>query len=203
MELSERDTFMTRSEGEESSPEQEASWIAQIAQGDRDAFEALYRSYRARLFGYLFRRTDDASLAEELASDVLFEVWRGAKRFRGDSRPSTWIFGIAHHKAMSAYRKRPPESVELDAAAQVADPGQGPEEAAAGEQRRRRLREAIRRLSPDHREVIDLTFFHGCSYAEIARIMKCPIATVKTRMFYARKKLLDIVGKMGWELEPV
>jgi len=194
---------MTRSEGEESSPEQEASWIAQIAQGNRDAFEALYRSYRTRLFGYLFRRTDDASLAEELASDVLFEVWRGAKRFKGDSPASTWIFGIAHHKAMSAFRKRRPESVEIEAAAETADPGEGPEEAAASGERGRRLREAIRRLSPDHREVIDLTFFHGCSYTEIARIMKCPVATVKTRMFYARKKLLDIVGKMGWEVEPV
>ncbi len=194
---------MTRSEDEAPSPEQEASWITRIGRGDREAFEELFRAYRARLFGYLFRRIGDANLAEELVSDVLLEVWRGAKQYRGESRPSTWIFGIAHHKAMSAHRKRPPESVELDAAAQVADPGQGPEEAAAGEQRRRRLREAIRRLSPDHREVIDLTFFQGCSYTEIARIMKCPVATVKTRMFYARKKLLDIVGRMGWEAEPV
>lgn len=173
--------------------EQEASWIQRIAGGDRHAFEQLYNAYRRRLFGYLRYRIGDAERAEEVTNDVLIEVWKGARGFQGRSRPSTWIFGIAHHKAMSELRKRRTDKVDLETAQTVADGAEGAEDQLLLEDRWDRVLKAIETLSPEHREVVDLTFFHGFSYPEISEIVKCPVNTVKTRMFYARKRLKEML----------
>jgi RNA polymerase sigma-70 factor (ECF subfamily) len=188
-------------EGVAAAPEDEALWIRRIAGGDRGAFEDLYRAYRRKLFGYLLRQVGDPGLAEELAADVLVEVWKGASGFRGDSRPSTWILGIARHKALDARRRRPPQTVDVEKADQVPDRSEGPDAEVAHNRRRATLRRALTSLPPEQREVIDLTFFEGFSYPEIARLVSCPIGTVKTRMFYARKKLEALLGSMGLEAE--
>lgn len=180
-----------------------SSWIPQIARGDRDAFEALWRSFAQRLFGYLYRIVEDGALAEELTSDVMFEVWKGAARFRGESKPSTWIFGIAHHKALNALRGKRPQVVELETAGQMADPRETPEEASSREELGQNVRAALARLSREHREVIELTFTQGLHYQEIARIVNCPVSTVKTRMFHAKKKLLEFLAKTGAAGEPI
>lgn len=185
------------SERSESAAEREAEWLRRIAEGDRDAFEELYRAYQRRIFGYLFRMLEDAELAEETANDVLVEVWKSARSFQGRSRPSTWIFGIAHHRAMNELRKRRVPTEDLAAAEDIASREEGPEAAASGKERTEKLRQAISSLSPEHREVVELTFFRGLSYEEIARIAGCPVNTVKTRMFYARRKLQAILGGMG------
>jgi RNA polymerase sigma-70 factor (ECF subfamily) len=171
--------------------------IAGVARGDRNAFQELFRGYEGRLFRYFARLVRDATLAEELVVDTLLEVWRGAARFGGRSRPSTWIFGIAHHKAVDALRRRRPVVVELEEAAALADP-EGDPEARAGEgETRRRLRQAMARLSPPHREVLQLTFFHGLTCAEAAGVLHCPVNTVKTRMHYARQALRPILEGAG------
>jgi RNA polymerase sigma-70 factor (ECF subfamily) len=181
---------------------QEAEWIRQIALGDEDAFRSLFRAYQRRLFGYLYGLTSRAETAEELTNDVLVEVWKSASRFRGDSRPSTWIFGIARHKALAALRKRDLEAENLEAtneqqAAAAADPAPRADEQLLREALQQSVREALARLSPAHREVIELTFYHGFSCQEIAAIANCPVNTVKTRMFHARRRLQEILEARG------
>jgi RNA polymerase sigma-70 factor (ECF subfamily) len=175
----------------------EAAWFRRIAMGDRGAFEELYQACHGRVYRYLLGVIGDAAMAEEVADDVLFEVWKGAATYRGLSKPSTWIFGIAHHKALNAMRGRRPALVEVTAMTQVPDPNEGPERSAAREALRRNLAKALEALSPEHREVIQLTFRQGLSYQEIAEIAKCPVNTVKTRMFHAKMRLHGILRSMG------
>ena len=177
--------------------EREDEWIAAIARGDRTAFQELFRHYEGRLFRYFARLLRDAALAEELVVDTLLEVWRGAARFARRSRPSTWIFGIAHHKAVDELRRRRPPGADLEQAATVADPGDSPEAAAMSTEARRCLRQAVARLAPAHQEVLELTFFHGFSCAEAAAALRCPLNTVKTRMYYARQALRPILEAAG------
>jgi RNA polymerase sigma-70 factor (ECF subfamily) len=136
-------------------------------------------------------------LADEIASDVLFEVWKSAARFGGRSRVSTWIFGIAHHKAIDALRRRKPQEVEIESQRHAEHPGEGPERAAVRKAEHAQLHAKLAELSEDHREVIELAFFQERSVEEIAEIAHCPPATVKTRMFYARKKLREILKPVG------
>jgi RNA polymerase sigma-70 factor (ECF subfamily) len=173
--------------------DQEMVWIQKIASGDRTAFEELFHAYKRRLFGYAFRIMGDASDAEELTSDVLVEVWKGAARFGGRSRVSTWIFGIAHHKVVDELRRRRPRELDIDSQQDLVHPDESPERAALRKDEHANLRAKLTGLSPEHREVIELAFFQGYSVEEIAAIVQCPPATVKTRMFYARKKLREIL----------
>lgn len=177
--------------------EPESLWIQQIAGGDRDAFEKLYKAYAARLFRYLFSMLGDANAAEELANDVMVAAWKGAAQFRGQSKPSTWLFGIAHHKALNELRRRQPQVVDIEEANEVASSAEGPETAVRRHSLEQTVRGALQTLSPEHREVMELTFYQGLSYQEIAEIMQCPVNTVKTRMFYAKKKLQEALEKEG------
>src|SRR5215469_15737371 len=106
----------------------ELLWIRQIAAGDRDAFENLYKAYAPRLFRYLYNMITDAAAAEELTNDVMLAAWKGAASFRGDSRPSTWLFGIAHHKALNELRRKHPVTVDEEEASRMADSAEGPEQ---------------------------------------------------------------------------
>lgn len=177
--------------------EPDALWLKQIAAGDRDAFEKLYGEYQKRLFRYFLRLVSSIEVAEELTNDVLVEVWKKAGEFRGLSKVSTWIFGIAHYKVMNEYRAKKPAALDIEAAANEADPGATPEESAAQANLKEKIKRALQALSPEHREVMELTFTNGLSYQEISEIMQCPVNTVKTRMFYAKKQLEEILAKMG------
>ena len=177
--------------------EPESLWIQQIAGGDRDAFEKLYKAYAARLFRYLFSMLSDANAAEELANDVMVAAWKGAAQFRGQSKPSTWLFGIAHHKALNELRRRQPQVVDIEEASEVASSAEGPDTAVRRHSLEQTVRGALQTLSPEHREVMELTFYQGLSYQEIAEIMQCPVNTVKTRMFYAKKKLQEALEQEG------
>lgn len=178
-----------RFERAEASPELETQWIRQIAKRDRGAFEAMYQSYQNRLFHYLYSMVHAVEVAEELTNDVMLEVWKGASRFRGQSRASTWLFGIAHHKALNELRKRRPRLEELRAARHLADAKPGPEASSIRDSVRAGVERALVALTPEHREVVELTFYHQCTYQEIAQIVGCPLNTVKTRMFYAKQQL--------------
>jgi RNA polymerase sigma-70 factor (ECF subfamily) len=181
----------------DTSRDRDALWLKQIAGGNREAFEKLYGEYQKRLFRYFMRLVSVTEAAEELTNDVLVEVWKKAGDFRGLSKVSTWIFGIAHHKAMNELRSRKPATLEIEAAANEADPGETPEESAAQVNLKEKIKRALQALSSEHREVMELTFTNGLSYQEISDIMQCPVNTVKTRMFYAKKQLQEILEKMG------
>ena len=177
----------------------EGLWIQQIAKGDRAAFERLYRSYQRPLCRYFLHFVHAPEHAEELCNDVMVEVWKSAGRFRGKSRPSVWIFGIAYHKAIDALRRRRPPVVELRSVEGViaADARQGPEASAVRESVRKDVASALATLSAEHRAVIVLTFSHGYGYEEIAQVMGCPVNTVKTRMFYAKRQLRQALERRG------
>src|SRR6266567_7804005 len=142
----------------------------------------------------LLRLVDDEALAENLLSDVLLDVWRQAASFEARSSVSTWLLAIARYKALSACRRR--ADVELDEAtvATVPDIADDPEITLQKKDRAEALRRCLPRLSLEHREVIDLAYYHSKSVKEIAEIVGINEATVKTRMFYARKKLAELVA---------
>jgi RNA polymerase sigma-70 factor, ECF subfamily len=176
---------------------QEALWLRQTAQGDRAAFERLFRAYEHRLYRYVLGIVRTPAVAEEITGDVMLEVWRNASRFREQSKVSTWVFGIAHHKAVDALRRRAPANIELQELAGVHDRARGPEEVAIARSDARAVAEALDELSPEHRAVLELTFTYGLSQAEIARIVGCPVNTVKTRVFYAKAHLRKILDDKG------
>ena len=179
-------------------PALEGLWIAQIARGDRGAFERLYGAYQRPLFRYFLHFVHTIETAEELTDDVLVEVWKYASRFHGRSKPSVWVFGIAYHKAMDALRRRKPPVLDLHAVESAPDEQRpAPETAAIRESVRSEVATALATLSAEHRAVLVLTFGHGYGYAEIAQIVGCPVNTVKTRMFYAKKRLKETLERRG------
>ncbi len=173
----------------------ETSLLRRVAARDRGAFEALYHLYYRRLFGYLFKLTQRGEVVEELVNDVLLEVWRGAARFDGRSRPSTWIFGIAYHKALKALaRTAPAGEARRDREEPSTD---GPESLLTRRELAGVLGRALAALPLEQRAVVELTYYYELSYPEIAEIVGCPVNTVKTRMFHARRKLRELLPGLG------
>ena len=166
----------------------DAELIARIRERDVRAFEILYRKYFGRLSRFLMNLIHRPQLVEEVLNDTMMVVWNKPDAFAGSSKLSTWIFGIAYRKAMKALRRwdQPVEDPDLDVRVSE-EPG--PDQQAGLEQIQARLATAMKGLSADHRSVVDLTYFQGFAYAEIAAIMGCPVDTVKTRMFHARRHL--------------
>ncbi len=184
-----------------SEDETDRALLQRVAEQDRRAFEALYQRYARRLGGYLWRMVGRSDLAEEALSDVMLTVWQSAGRYDGRARVSTWLFGIAHNKALNALRsarRRGRETLSDEPfGEQVPDEtaAASPETALLERDRMRSLKRALEGLSEDHRAVVELTFVEGRSYAEIAEVLGCPVNTVKTRMYYARKHLGRALGK--------
>ena len=164
----------------------QAALVAAAARGSIQAFEALYRIYHPRLARFLERLTHRPQLAEELLNDTMLTVWHKARTYNGHSKVSTWIFAIAYRKALKA-RKRLDDPVGADPDAQ--DTGATPEGELQQLELSARISAAVRTLSAEQRAVIQLNYFHGFDYPEIAAIVDCPLGTVKTRMFHARRKL--------------
>lgn len=162
--------------------------MERIRAKDVDAFEALYRSYRSRLARFLFKLVHRPHLVEEILNDTLMVVWDRAHAFNGESKLSTWIFAIAYRKSMKALRSYQ-EPVEDMAADERISLEPNPEEQFGRERARDLLLRAIGELSHEHRAVVEFTYFHELGYQEIAEIMSCPVGTVKTRMFHARRQL--------------
>jgi len=184
--------------------EQDQALVARVAVGDRAAFELLFRDYGERIFRYAHRLIADATKAEEVTNDVMLEVWKTAARFEGRSKVSTWILGIARHLALNAVRRKQLDTMDVDDAPALVDEKEIP---AALEHDRNVLKSALTtalgRLSTDHRDAIELTFFHGLSYQEIAEVVGCPENTVKTRMFHARKQLKGYLTAAGLDPDSV
>ena len=178
-----------RSAGKETSDE---ALIGLIARGDQSAMQVLYGRHNVRVFRFLMRFVDGEATAEDLVSEVFIEVWRNAGQFAARSQVATWLLAIARHKALSARCRRVDAELDASIASTIADPGYDPEVALQKKNRGELLRNSLASLSPEHGEVIDLVYYHGKSVKEVADIVG--EATVKTRMFYARKKLADLVA---------
>ena len=167
--------------------------IRRIAAGDQSAMRALFARYRVRVYRWLLRLVDDEALAEDLLSEVFLDVWRHAASFEARSSLSTWLLAIARYKALSARRHRTDAELDEATVSTVPDTANDPEVTLQKKNRAEALRQSLPRLSPEHREVIDLAYYHGKSVKEIAEIVSISEATVKTRMFYARRKLAELV----------
>lgn len=188
---------------EEKSTE-ERTLISAVASGDRQAFERLYRDYENRLHHYLCIFLRDEAIAEEVAVEVMVAVWTGAKTFRGGSQVSTWIFGIARHKALDALRRvtrADQRSVPLETLLEQADPQGGPAAAAEQESMARFTQRALAALSAAHQEAIRLAYYEELTYEEMASVIGCPVNTVKSRLFKAKQQLKQSLERLGLRAE--
>src|SRR5580692_11361429 len=165
--------------------------IGRIAGGDQLAMRTLFARHRVPIYRWLLRIVHDETLADDLLSDVFLDVWRQAATFEGRSSVSTWLLAIARHKALSALRRRRDDQLDDELAESICDPCGDAETMMQDKDRDERLIAALSRLSDEHREIIDLVYYHGKSVKEVAAITGLPAGTVKTRMFYARKKLAE------------
>lgn len=173
--------------------------LGNIAKGDRLAMEALFARYRVRVFRFLARMVRNEATAEELNSDVFLDIWRQAGTFEGRSAVSTWIFSIARFKALNVLQRRPEAELDEEKAAEIEDHADDPEVALAKKDKAAVLRQCLAKLSAEHREIVSLVYYQQKSVEEVAGIVGIPEATVKTRMFYARKKLSELLTEQGIE----
>jgi RNA polymerase sigma-70 factor (ECF subfamily) len=180
-------------------PPSDLALIAAIAGGDQRAMKGLYGLYGARVYRFILGLTRDESSAEDLVSEVFLDVWRKAAQFEARSKVSTWLLAIARNKTYTALERRTDTQLDEDFARTIEDPTDGPASAFDEKDRSAVLAQCLTKLSPAHREIIDLVYYHEKSIEEVAEITGIPAATVKTRMHYARKRLAEMLNEAGIE----
>jgi RNA polymerase sigma-70 factor (ECF subfamily) len=177
---------------------EERALLQSIAAGDAKSLERLFARTQVRVFRYIMRVVKNQAIAEELLNEVFLSVWQNAKSYEGRSEPMTWMLSIAHNKAISALRKKTEVLGVIDETARdlVAE-ADTPDIAAQKQDKSAKIRACIAELSPDHRTILDLVYYQEQSVADVAEVLGIPENTVKTRMFYARKKLSEMLLARG------
>ncbi len=171
--------------------------IQRIAAEDQTAVQVLFARYNVRIFRFVLRFVRNEAIAEELTNEVFLDIWRQAGRYEGRSAVSTWVLAIAHNKAVSFLRKKSDEGIDDDTLGGIEDDSDTPEITAQKASKGEVMRSCIDKLSNEHREVIDLVYYHEKSVREVSQITGVAESTVKTRMFYARKQLSELMQKAG------
>jgi RNA polymerase sigma-70 factor (ECF subfamily) len=171
--------------------------VARVSHGDRHALQLLFGRHRQRVYRFALRLVGNNATAEDIVSEVFLELWRRAASFERRAQLSTWLLAITRNKALSALRVRVDQPLDEVMAETMADPAITPEESLHANERSALVRRCLERLSPAQREIIDLVYYHEKSVDEVAAIVGVPAATVKTRMFYARKRLAALVKDAG------
>ncbi|MCK1425576.1 sigma-70 family RNA polymerase sigma factor [Bradyrhizobium sp. 180] len=171
--------------------------LESIADGNRTAMHMLYCRHNVRVYRFILRIVRDATTAEDLVSQVFLDVWRTAGQFQGRSQVSTWLLSIARFKALTAMRQRRFEDIDQEDVRQIPDDAETPETSLDRNDTSAILRACVQKLSPAHREIINLVYYHEKSVEEVGQIIGIPQSTVKTRMFYARKQLADLLKGAG------
>ena len=171
--------------------------LESIADGNRTAMHILYCRHNVRVYRFILRIVRDATTAEDLVSQVFLDVWRTAGQFQGRSQVSTWLLSIARFKALTAMRQRRFEDIDQEDVRQIPDDTDTPETSLDRSDTSAILRACVAKLSPAHREIITLVYYHEKSVEEVGQIIGIPQSTVKTRMFYARKQLADLLKGCG------
>ena len=159
--------------------------------------QVLFARHHVRVYRFVLRLVRNEATAEDLISEVFLDIWRQAGKFEGRAAVSTWMLSIARFKALSTLRKRPEEELNAETAERIEDHADDPETTLAKKDKGAALRQCLSALSAEHREIIDLVYYHEKSVEEAAAIVGIPEATVKTRMFYARKKLSELLKEQG------
>jgi RNA polymerase sigma-70 factor (ECF subfamily) len=171
--------------------------IESVAAGDAAAMKVLYARHNVRVFRFALRLTGNEATAEEVVSEVFLDLWKAASKFEGRSQVSTWMLAIARNKAWQAMRRRPTEPLDDKVEDSVEDTSDDPETAVLKKQTGQILRNCLTNLPLAHREIVDLVYYHGKSIEEIVEITGLARNTVKTRMFYARKRLAELLNAHG------
>lgn len=197
LEVRERNTRQTASPKDVT----DVGLLARMANGDTHAMQAFYARHNVRVFRFVLRIISDHSLAEDVISEVFLDVWRQAGRFEGRSAVSTWLLAIARHKAYAVLRRRRNEVVRDEVSEDIEDAADTPDASHEKGARSALLRRCLENLTPIHREIIDLVYYHEKSVAEVATICEIPENTVKTRLFYARKRLATLAREAGIDRE--
>jgi RNA polymerase sigma-70 factor (ECF subfamily) len=180
-------------------PLSDETLIKQIADGNKLAMRALFARHQVRVYRFALRIVRDTALADDVVSEVFIDAWQHAGRYEGRSTVSTWLLGITRHKALTAANRRPTESIDSETAMNVVDPANTPEAELGQKDTGAVIRRCLASLSPEHAEIIDLVYYQEKSIKEIVEILGIPDNTVKTRMFYARKRLAALVAAEGIE----
>jgi RNA polymerase sigma-70 factor (ECF subfamily) len=171
--------------------------VRRIAEGDKLAMQVLFNRHHLRVYRFALRFVRNPTVAEDVISEVFLDVWRQAGKFEGRSAVSTWLLAIARFKALSAVRRKTEQELDDEMAEAIEDPADNPEVDLQKKDKGSVLRDCLTKLSAEHREVVDLVYYHEKSVEEVAQIVGIPEATVKTRMFYARKKLGELLKAAG------
>jgi RNA polymerase sigma-70 factor, ECF subfamily len=171
--------------------------LASIARGEKNAMQTLFARHQTRVFRFIARIVRNEAQAEELVNEVFLTVWQQAKRYEGNAAPTTWMLSIAHNKAVSSLRRRREERVDEDYVAQIADDADNAETLLQKDDKSTILRKCIDLLPEDQRLVMDLVYYQEQSVKETSVILGVPENTVKTRMFYARRKLAESLKAHG------
>jgi RNA polymerase sigma-70 factor, ECF subfamily len=173
--------------------------LERIAAGDRTAMHILYSRHNVRIYRFALRTVRDTTTAEDVVSQVFLDVWRTAEQFEGRSQVSTWLLSIARFKALTALRQRRHVDIDQDDVREIADSADTQEVLMDRSRTSAILRACIGKLSPAHREIVNLVYYHEKSVEEAGEIIGIPQSTVKTRMFYARKQLAELLKSAGIE----
>jgi RNA polymerase sigma-70 factor (ECF subfamily) len=181
------------------SAELDEALLREIAKGNQLAMRTLFMRHQVRVYRFILRMVRDRALAEDVVSEVFLAVWRQADRFEGRSAVSTWLLSIARHKALTSIKPQPVEQLDSETALAIADPALDPEAEIRQKDSGTMLRQCLNALSPEHSEIIDLVYYQQKSIKEIADILGIPLNTVKTRMFYARKRLATSLKTAGFD----
>jgi RNA polymerase sigma-70 factor, ECF subfamily len=168
-----------------------------IAAQNRNAMRVLFARHNVRVFRFALRIVGNEATAEEIVTEVFLDVWRNAGRFEARSQVVTWILGIARFKALSVLRRRTCDGLDDVVAEAIEDTADTPEAAFQKSERGAILQDCLRQLSPAHREVVDLIYYHEQSIDDVARITGVPQNTVKTRVFHARKRIAELMAARG------
>ena len=171
--------------------------VGRIAKGNRLAMQVLYARHQARMHRFALRFVNSPAAAEDVINEVFLDVWRQAGKFEKRSAVSTWLLSIARFKALSSMRRKPEEELDDETAGAIEDTADNPEVTVQKKNKGEMLRACLRKLSPEHREIIDLVYYHEQSVEDVARIVGIPESTVKTRMYYARIKMLELLKAAG------
>jgi RNA polymerase sigma-70 factor (ECF subfamily) len=173
--------------------------IGSIANNDEGAMRILFGRHQMRVFRFLLRMVGNQATAEDLVNEVFLEIWRNAGQFEVRSKVTTWILGIARHKALGSLRRHSMAPCGEEVLQSIEDPTDNPEVATQKSERGAILRDCLKHLSPSHQEIIDLVYYHEESISDVAKILGVPVNTVKTRMFYARKHIAELMAARGFE----
>jgi len=171
--------------------------VRRIADGDKSALKALYLRHCTRVYGFVARLTSSDATADEVVNEVFLEVWRHADQFEGKSEVATWLLSIARFKAISEFRRRVEAPLDERTSTLIEDPEDSPATSIEKRQRSDILRRCLATLTPSHQAVINLIYYQGKKIEEVAKSAGVPVATIKTRLHYARSRMTDRLAEAG------